>query len=120
MKKVLLVPVWIAAWFLLMPTQYKTVTFAKSEKGKRYVLAREIPKRLNVTIGDSVITIGRARYSYSEFGMVKFSDSLYGYQCRTVSSGEKCAISIGKTYGESFHYRIIIMWPDSMYEYKAN
>jgi len=120
MKRALLVPIWIAAWFLLMPTHYRTVSWAKSEKGKRYALNPAVHKELNVSIADTMITIGRARYIFNDSGVLKFSDSLYAYQCRTAASGAKCAISIGKTYGEAENYRIIIMWDDSMYLYKAN
>lgn len=120
MKRVLLVPVWISAWFLLMPNHYRTVSWQKSEKGKRYALGPAVAKVVSIRVCDTLIVIGHDRYRINDAGTIKFSDSVYGYQCKS-ESGAGCAISIGNTDAErAAKYRIIIMWDDSMYLYKAN
>ncbi len=103
-----------------MPSSYRTVTLAKSVKGKRTVLRPAVPKHINIGVYSNWISVGEDWYTIDNGGIIHYSDSLYAYECHTTETGAKCAISIGKCYGEREKYRIIIMWDDSMYVYKAN
>jgi len=117
MKHLLFAPLVSMLLAFVMPNHYKTVKFAYSSRGNRLILLPERKLSVEVYIDTGEIAIGKQYYKIRD--RIVVNDSLYAYRCYD-DHNQECAVSVARNYGESTKYRILVVWNDSIYSYKAN